>query len=149
MPLVGEYSLVVDADRRIRLPADWTRLRQEETWLITPSFLDAAPTGAAGAVLVVMPASDLCRNHNGHENASRLTIEQALKELRTAARGKGLAEEVATTFDWLANQSLLTLASAQLDWLGCRERRLVLVGLLTKAHLMTPETRRVRVLALD
>ena len=126
-PLVGEYACVIGADRRIRLPADWTRERNAEVWLMTPSFLD-------DDVLVVMPGGD---------------GEAVLEKLRTAARAKGLAENVVTTIRWSAKSTRLALTASQRDWLGYRTGKIVLIGLLTKAHLMTPETRHSRELTPD
>jgi hypothetical protein len=126
-PLVGEYACVVSAERRIRLPADWMRERNAEVWLMTPSFLD-------DDVLVVMPGGD---------------GEAVLEKLRTAARAKGLAENVVTTIRWSAKSTRLALTASQRDWLGYRTGKIVLIGLLTKAHLMTAETRRSRELAPD
>lgn len=96
-----------------------------------------------------MPESSLCWSKDGNVNGGRPKFETALEKSRAVARGMGLAEDAVTTFRWSPQRSRLTLTTTQLDWLGSHDGKLVFAGLPTKAHLMTPDTRRMRKLAPD
>ena len=137
--LLGCHRHRLDGGRRLRLPATWTP-SQAETWLLFPRHL-LSPCQQASRELCLIPAGGEVLRQIPSTSTTRAgapTIHIALALLREIARRLSLAPCIAKAIHIGPTSPRFTLTTAQLNWLGCRGRTLILAGGLTNARILTP-----------
>jgi len=137
--LLGCYRRRLDGDRRLRLPGTWTP-RGGCTWLLFPRHL-LPPCQQTSRELFLIPAGrEVLREivSTSRTNAGAPSIEAALALLRENAGRLSLAQGIATAIRIGPTSPRFTITAAQLNWLGCRGRTLILAGGLTSARILTP-----------
>jgi hypothetical protein len=140
IPLLGSHKRRLDAYHRLRLPAAWLT-DSARAWLLFPEGL-IPPCKQVSHSLCLLPVSERALRHFIDTSPTRFmgtaTPELALDVLRSHARRHALDPKVATVIRTTPVTSRFTLTQAQLDWLGCRDRALLVLGGLSTARIYTP-----------
>lgn len=138
--LLGCHTRQLDANRRLRFPRMWSPESSQE-WLLFPMFLFPLCEEKTHDLYLLPPSEHSLKVIIGTSSKhSKLapTIKAALEVLRDEAVKRSLPNNLATSVQVGATATRFYLSKAQFDWLGCRRRKLILVGAVTAIHLYTP-----------
>ena len=138
--LTGCSKRRLDASRRLRMPTAWC-IGRSQTWLLFPRHI-VPPCDQVSHSLYLLPVNEqslrtIAASSTVH-TACAPTIGAVLNVLRDHARQHAFDPSVATVIRTTPTATRFTLTKAQLTWLGCRGRTLVVVGALNAARIYTP-----------
>ncbi|HXC01997.1 MAG TPA: hypothetical protein VNU49_05045 [Opitutaceae bacterium] len=140
IPLLGLHKRQLDAYRRLCLPAAWST-DSARVWFLFPRDI-MPPCNPVFRSLYLLPVDGSSPRNIIATSPTRImgtpTPELALDVLRSHARRHTLDPKVATVIRTTPSTSRFTLTLAQLDWLGCRGRTLLVLGTLNIAWIYTP-----------
>lgn len=131
--LVSQFRRQLDAHHRLRLPAPW-RIWNVESWLLYPPELlgeDRADWRKLHLVPVTEPTPASISEALKMTAAQPPPLAAALAALRGGAVRRGIDPDVVTLHHTNERAIHLKLTTAQLTWLGLRNRSLVLTGVMT------------------
>lgn len=129
-----------DASRRLRMPAAWF-IGSSQTWLLFPRHI-VPPCDQISHSLYLLPVNEqslraIAASLPAHSACSP-TVEEMLDVLHAQARQHALDPSVATVIWTTPTATRFTLTKAQIEWLGCHGRALIVVGALNAARIYTP-----------
>ena len=138
--LTGCHKRRLDVSRRLRMPMVWS-VDGDQTWLLFPRHV-VPPCDQVSRSLYLLPVNEhslraILAASPAHTNCTA-TVEAVLDVLRARARQHALDPSVATVIRTTPTATRFTLTKAQIGWLGCRGRILVLTGALNAAQIHTP-----------
>jgi hypothetical protein len=140
--LLGLYRRRLDADRRLRMPALWS-VHDAQSWLLFPLLL-IPPCEQIAPSLYLLPVSDSGLRRILTSSLAPIdcdpTPEIVLDVLRAQACQKGLSPSLAGLLQTTRTAPQFALTQAQLKWLGCHGRTVVVTGSLTAGWIYSPTT---------
>lgn len=149
--IVGCHKRRLDASRRLRLPVHWL-IAGNQTWLLFPRHI-VPPWKQDTRPLYLKPVNDSVIREILSSSPSHVacapTVETVHDVLCIHAQRLALDPSVASVIRTTPNSRRITLTKAQVTWLGCRGRTLIVVGSLIAARIFSQpawarEQRRMR-----
>lgn len=132
------YGRTLDADRRLRLPNHWAP-NVTQQWLIFPRyFLFRAEPQSLQLVQTTEHALRFIVSESPDHKDEAPTVELAQKTLRELSGQHGHPPNLVTTVQIAPAPTRFALTQAQIDWLGCHGRKVVLSGFLHAAYIYSP-----------
>jgi len=122
------------------MPTAWS-IGSSQTWLLFPRHI-VPPCDQVSHSLYLLPVNEqglrvIAASSPAH-SACAPTPETALDVLRAQARQHALDPSVATVIRTTPTATRFTLTKAQIEWLGCHGRPLIVVGALNAARIYAP-----------
>jgi len=122
------------------MPAAWS-IGGSQTWLLFPRHI-VPPCDQVSHSLYLLPVNEhslraILATSPAH-TACAPTAEAVLNVLRAHARQHAFDPSVATVIRTTPTATRFALTTAQLTWLGCHGRILVVVGALNAARIYAP-----------
>jgi len=122
------------------MPIVWS-IGGNQAWLLFPRHL-VPPCSQISHSLYLLPVNEhslraILATSPAH-TACAPTAEAVLNVLRAPARQHALPPSVTTVIRTTPTATRFTLTTAQLTWLGCHGRTLIVVGALNAARIYTP-----------
>ena len=121
------------------MPTAWS-IGRSQTWLLFPRHI-VPPCEQISRSLYLLPVNEhvlraILSSSPAH-TACAPTPEAVLDLLHAYARQHALDPSVATVIRTIPTATRFTLTKAQITWLGCRGRTLIVVGALNAARIYT------------
>jgi hypothetical protein len=122
------------------MPAAWS-IGSNQTWLLFPRHI-VPPCDQVSHSLYLLPVNEqslraIAASSPAH-TACAPTIEAVLNVLRDHARRHALDPTVATVIRTTPTATRFMLTKAQIEWLGCHGRALIIAGALNAAPIYSP-----------
>jgi hypothetical protein len=138
--LTGCHKRRLDASRRLRMPTAWS-IGSKQTWLLFPRHI-VPPCNDVSRSLYLLPVSEhslrMVLATTPTPTAYAPTADAVIEVLRAHACQHALDSSVTTVFRTTPTATRFTLTKAQIEWLSCHGRTLVVVGALNAAWIYTP-----------
>jgi len=122
------------------MPTAWC-IGSSQTWLLFPRHI-VPPCDQISHSLYLLPVNEqslraIAASSPAHSACSP-TVEEVLDVLHAQASQHALDPSMATVIRTVPTVTRFTLTKAQIGWLDCHGRALVIVGALNAARIYTP-----------